>query len=329
MPPIVLAMVAIAAVIHATWNVILKTSGDPLRTSARAMVGGVVVGLPFAVAAYVATGSRPIPTDAILLGILSGCVETAYFVLLSTAYRHGDLSVVYPIARGTAPLFAVTVGVVVLGDRLAPLGAGGVAALTIGILVIQRPWRALRPRRWRPVGVASNDDRSTEDAPAEADLVEGSSTGGQPAVDRAVIYALLTGVAIASYSAVDSVGVRLIEPWVFAAIAFPVNAVTLVLWVRFLDRTETVRGRPIEPPASWTRATVAGALSLVGYMLILGAYVVAPLTVIAPLRDAAVVLGSAWGSFRLGEAVSRGDGWRRVAGAAFVLGGAVLVAVGA
>src|SRR5512142_912948 len=292
-------MVAVAAVIHATWNVILKTSGDPLRTSARAMVGGIIVGLPFAVAAYLATGAPGVPPDAVLLAILSGCIETAYFVLLSTAYRHGDLSVVYPIARGTAPLFAVTVGVVVLGDRLGPLGAGGVAALTIGILVIQRPSSAPRP------------------------------TDARPGVDRAVVYALLTGVAIASYSAVDSVGVRLVEPWVFAAIAFPVNAATLVLWVRFVDRVETVRGRPLEPPAPWRRATLAGTLSLVGYMLILGAYVVAPLTVIAPLREAAVVLGSAWGSFRLGEAVSRGDGWRRVAGAALVLGGAVLVAVGA
>jgi drug/metabolite transporter (DMT)-like permease len=306
MPPIVLAMVAVAAVIHATWNVILKTSGDPLRTSARAMVGGVLVGLPFGVAAYLATGSPAIPTEAIVLGLVSGCIETAYFVLLSTAYRHGDLSVVYPIARGTAPLFAVTVGVVVLGDRLGPLGAAGVAALTIGILVIQRPWRALRPEGGR---LGPGADR--------------------PGVDRAVVYALLTGVAIASYSAVDSVGVRLIEPWVFASIAFPVNAVTLALWVRYVDRTETIRGRPIEPPASWTRSTLAGALSLVGYMLILGAYVVAPLTVIAPLREGAVVLGSAWGSFRLGEAASRGDGWRRVAGAACVLGGAVLVAVGA
>ncbi|HEX9044934.1 MAG TPA: DMT family transporter [Candidatus Limnocylindrales bacterium] len=306
MPPIVLAMVAVAAVIHATWNVILKTSGDPLRTSARAMVGGVIVGLPLAVAAYVATGAPPVPSEAILLGVLSGCAETAYFVLLSTAYRHGDLSVVYPVARGTAPLFAVSVGVVVLGDRLGPLGAIGVAALTIGILVIQRPWRALVPRR------------------AHA----GPPTGDR-AVDRAVVYALLTGVAIASYSAVDSVGVRIVQPWVFAAIAFPVNAVTLVLWVRFVDRTESVRGRPIEPPAPWGRATLAGTLSLAGYMLILGAYVVAPLTVIAPLREAAVVLGSAWGSFRLGEAVSRGDGGRRVAGALCVLAGAVLVAVGA
>ncbi len=294
MPPVVLGIVAVAAVIHATWNIILKTSGDPLRTSARAMVGGVAVGLPFAIAAWLLTGAPPVPPAAVGLAVLSGCVETAYFVLLSTAYRHGDLSVVYPIARGTAPLFAVAAGVVILGDRLSPVGGLGVAALVTGILVVQRPWRALRPVR-----------------------------AGGAGVDLAVAYALATGVAIATYSAIDSVGVKMVDPWVFAAIAFPVDAVTLVLWVRFVDRA------PADDGAPWGRATFAGALSLVGYLLILIAYSVAPLTVIAPLREAAVVMGSAWGSFRLGEATGRGDGWRRIAGAAFVLLGALLVALGA
>ncbi len=79
----------------------------------------------------------------------------AYFILLSAAYRRGDLSVVYPIARGTAPLLAVAIGVVVLGERLGVAGSIGVVALLAGFLLLQRPWRAIalaRRRRRGPRG---------------------------------------------------------------------------------------------------------------------------------------------------------------------------------
>jgi drug/metabolite transporter (DMT)-like permease len=290
-PPIVFGIVGVAAVIHATWNVIIKTSGDPLRTSGRAMAAGVAVALPFAVVAYLAIGSPGIPPQALGLAVVSGLIEVAYFVLLSAAYRRGDLSVVYPIARGTAPLFAVAAGVLILGERLSPLGALGVAALVAGILVIQRPWRALRTR-----------------------------SGGS--VDRAVLFALATGLSIASYSAVDSVGVKLVAPWIFAAILFPVGAIGLVAWIRFVDRADVGAG------ADWARSAFAGVLSLVGYLLILFAYTIAPLTIVAPLRESAVVLVSGWGSFRLGEAVDRRDATHRMAGALLVLVGAILVALG-
>ena len=289
MPPVVFVLVAISAVIHATWNVILKTSGDPLRTASRAVTGSVLVGAPFAVAAYLAAGRPAIPPQAWLLGVASGIVEAVYFILLSAAYRRGDLSVVYPIARGTAPLLAVLVGVLVLGERLTPAGALGVAALVGGVVVIQRPWRALRTAR----------------------------TGDR--VDRAVLFALATGVAIATYSSIDSVGANVVTPWLFASILFPVGAVALALWVRFVDRADA------PPAAPWPRATLAGSLSLAGYLLILVAYSIAPLTIVAPLREAAVVIGAGWGSFRLREARDAGDGLRRVGGAALVLLGALLV----
>lgn len=289
MPPIVFALVAVSAVIHATWNVILKTTGDPLRTAARALVGSVLVGAPFALVAFVLAGQPAIPPDAWVLAIASGLVEAAYFILLSAAYRRGDLSVVYPIARGTAPLLAVIVGVVILGERLTPAGAAGVLALLAGVVVIQRPWRVIR-----------------------------SARTGDP-IDRAVLFALATGAAIAAYSSIDSVGANVVPPWLFASLLFPVGAVALATWVRFVDRADA------PPPAAWPTATVAGTLSLAGYLLILAAYSLAPLTIVAPLREAAVVLVAGWGSFRLREAAGRGDGLRRVGGAALVLAGALLV----
>ena len=70
--------------------------------------------------------------DGIALGIASGAIEAGYFVLLAAAYRRGDLSVVYPLARGTAPLIAVAIGVLILGERLGVAGSIGVVALLAG-----------------------------------------------------------------------------------------------------------------------------------------------------------------------------------------------------
>jgi drug/metabolite transporter (DMT)-like permease len=182
--------------------------------------------------------------------------------------------------------------VFILGEHLGLLGALGVAGLVGGILVIQRPWRAVRSARG----------------------------GGR--VDRAVLFALATGLSIALYSAIDRVGVRLVAPWIFAAMLFPVGALGLAAWIRFVDRARVDGG------ASWSRSAFAGVFSLVGYLLILVAYTIAPLTIVAPLRESAIVLASGWGSFRLGEAADRRDAARRIAGAGLVVAGALLVGLG-
>ena len=148
---------------------------------------------------------------------MSGVVEAAYFVLLSAAYRRGDLSVVYPIARGTAPLLAVAIGVGLLGERLGVAGLVGVALLLVGFLVLQRPWRALSQRRH--------------------------------GFDPAVAFALATGVTIATYSAIDRLGTRLIDHSPYAAILWVTAAVALVLWVRFVVRVPDLRRRPRADPA--------------------------------------------------------------------------------
>jgi drug/metabolite transporter (DMT)-like permease len=287
-PPEVLALIAVAAVLHATWNVMLKTSGDPLRTGNRAMVAGTLIGLPFAIAGWFVIGRPEIPPEVWLLGILSGLVEVVYLVLLAGAYRRGDLSVVYPVARGTAPLLTVLSGVVLLGERLSPLGYVGVGLLLGGLIVVQRPWRVLGQRR----------------------------------LDAAVPWAFACGVSIATYSTIDRVGVRLVAPWVFAAILFPVCAIGLALWVRFVDRVARTA-----PAPSWRRASVAGFFAVDTYILILAAYSIAPLSIVSPLRESAIVLVSLWGSFRLAEAVSRREGLLSAAGAALIVAGGIVLAL--
>src|SRR5690349_23187749 len=109
MMTLALPLVAVAAVLHATWNVLLKTSDDPLRVSSRAMAASAALITPAVSIAWLITGRPGIDAEGWLLVTLSALLEAAYFWFLSAAYRRGDLSVVYPLARGTAPLLAVIV----------------------------------------------------------------------------------------------------------------------------------------------------------------------------------------------------------------------------
>jgi drug/metabolite transporter (DMT)-like permease len=303
-PPLALALVAVAAVLHAGWNILLKTSGDTLRTAVRLQAVGTAILVPIAIVAWLANGRPPIATEGIVIAVGSGLLEAAYFVFLSAAYRRGDLSLVYPIARGSAPLLAVLVGVAVLGERLGGAAALGVACLLVGILVVARPWRALR--------ASGREHRG------------------------AIGFALATGVTIAAYSAVDRVGVRIIEPWQYGAI-LAVAATAFLAVIATVGRrlgliwspsVPAELDAPRPPPGSLARDGLTGVLSLTAYLLILVAYSMAPLAAVAPLRESAIVLAAAWGSIRLGEAGGRREAALRVAAAGLVVTGAVLLAVG-
>jgi len=301
MPAEALVLVLVAAVLHAGWNVLLKTSGDPLWTAVRLQAIGTAVLVPLAVIAWLASGRPVAAPEGVALALGSGVLEAAYFVFLSAAYRRGDLSLVYPLARGSAPLLAVVVGVVLLEERLGTGATVGVACLLAGILAVARPWRA-----FRAVGAHHRG---------------------------AIGFALATGVTIAAYSAVDRVGVRIVAPWLYGAI-LAVAATTIlagtVIVGRRLGVLAAAPGADAGPSGrtSLARDAVAGVLSLTAYLLILFAYSIAPLAAVAPLRESAVVLAAAWGSFRLGEASGRREGGLRVAAAGLVVVGAVLLAVG-
>jgi uncharacterized membrane protein len=287
--PFVIAIVLVSAGLHVAWNVRIKTAGDPLRAATVGMIAATVGIVPLGIAAWSLAGRPALPIEGIALGVVSGAVEAVYFILLSAAYRRGDLSVVYPIARGTAPLLAVAVGVALLGERLGVTGSIGVALLLIGFLVLQRPWQAIRDR----------------------------------GLDPSVAFALATGVSIAAYSAIDRVGARLIDPLTYAAILWVTAAALLVTWVRVVAGGGLFRGGREQI----RNAAIGGWLTLAAYLLILWAFSVAPLSGVAPLRESAAVFAAAWGSVRLGEAVDRGDTARRIGASVLIVAGAVLLAV--
>lgn len=294
MDPLIIGLVAGSAVLHVAWNVRIKTAGDPLHAATIGQLAAALVIVPLGAVAWWAGGARPLPPEGIALGLVSGVVEAGYFVLLSAAYRRGDLSVVYPIARGTAPLVAVAIGVVILGERLGVGGSAGVVALLAGFLWHQRPWRVIAALSRRQSG------------------------------DTAIAFAVATGLSIATYSAIDRVGSRLIDPIPYAAILWLVCSACLVAWTALVGSGGL---RTVER-AGARSAAIGGWLSLAAYVAILFALSVSPLTAVAPLRESSIVLASAWGAIRLGETSDRGEAARRIAASGLIVSGAVLLAVG-
>jgi uncharacterized membrane protein len=290
MDAFVIALVLVSAGLHVAWNVRLKTAGDPLRAATVGLLAASVGIVPAGIAAWWLDGQPPLPVEGVVLALISGVIEAVYFVLLSAAYKRGDLSVVYPIARGTAPLLAVAVGVGLLGERLGIAGSIGVALLLIGFLALQRPWQALRGH----------------------------------GLDPSVAFAFATGVSIASYTAIDRLGTRLIDPVTYAAILWVTGALILVVWIRFVAGGNLFAGGREQLRS----AAIGGWLTLAAYLLILWALSIAPLSGVAPLRESAAVFAAAWGSVRLGEAVDRGDLLRRIGASALIVVGAILLAIG-
>jgi drug/metabolite transporter (DMT)-like permease len=248
-----------------------------MTTFQRATVAAALVITPPTAVAWLLTGRPGFSPAAAGWCLLSASLELVYLWLLASAYRRGELSVVYPIARGSAPLLAVVVGLGLLNERLTTAQLAGVGLLLLGILAVTIP-----------------------------------QTSG-----RATVPALLTGVAIASYTAIDRVGVRLSTPWLYGWLLVMLLAVgvTVSTWVAArLTAARPVLGSEL----GRAKATLIGVLMWGGYLLVLWALSFAPLSVVAPVRETAVVGVAVWGVWRLRESK----------GAAMKLAGAVATLVG-
>src|SRR3954468_14247396 len=206
MTGLAIALVLGAALIHASWNYILKKSG-----------GGV--GFVWAFAALSALFYAPVAVGICLYlkfeftPLAIGCIaasavlHTAYYLLLDRGYRHGDLSVIYPLARATGPLLTIVVAIAILGERPGTVALGGAALVVGGAFFL-----AASPSRLR-----------------------------QPGALRGVGFALLTGCMIASYTLVDKQGVSavLIPPLVLGWGADPGRVILMT--PRALRRRDDVR----------------------------------------------------------------------------------------
>lgn len=286
-----LAMVLLAASLHAGWNLLVKLSTDRLAmTTMLVLVAGLISAVAIPLLPLPAAPSWPFIGAGVIL-------HSAYTLLLVQAYRHGDFGHVYPIARGTAPVLVLAVSTTLIGEQLNALEVAGIVVISAGIASLVL---ADLPRRKRSLGAAQG-------SPTDA------GSGLKP-----VLYALACGVAIAGYTVVDGMGARLSGAayayifWLFAADSLPMAAIILI-------RRRRAAFRALR--SEWPRGLVAAMMALAAYWLVVQALSLAPMGPVAALRETSVVLAALLGTLVLKERL----GPYRVAAAAIVAGGLVLL----
>lgn len=257
----VAALVLAAAVMHASWNALVKSGADKI-----AMLALVIFfsGLP----ALLALPFLPLPAPASWPFLaLSTLVHGAYYVTLIRAYRDGDLSQVYPIARGAAPLIIALIAWAAAGEALSPIEWLGILVLSAGIMSLALPNGGRRDGELRAVG-----------------------------------YALATSITIGLYSVADGLGVRRAgEPLSYIAWLLAIEAPLLLavgLWMR--------RGRiaaAFRPNLG--RGVLGGLVAGLGYGIVIWAMGVAPMAHVSALRETSVVLAALIGTVLLGEPFGR------------------------
>ena len=286
MPLSALALVVLAGFIHACWNIAAKKAGGDVRfvafTSVVLMVFWAPVGLW--------VGWQQVPLWGLLewsLVLASALLHIVYFIVLLRGYRQADLTVVYPLARGSGPLLSSMVAIFLLGEQITALGLLGILGVVGGVFLI-----AGGPGLWQAV----HDPQQ------------------QARVRTGIFYGAITGVFIASYTVVDgyAVKVALMSP---ILVDYFGNLVRLV----FLSPT-LLRDRPTVW-ALWLQqrryAMVVGIFSPVSYVLVLYALQVAPLSHVAPAREVSMLFAALLGGHLLGEK----DRGPRIAGAALIAAG--------
>lgn len=258
-----IALILAAAVAHASWNLLSKQAAETGAAffiwwfaSVAAMVYAPVV----AVAAIVSHPHLAAANWVFLAG--TAALHTGYFLFLQFGYRHGDLSVAYPIGRGSGALLAAVAGIVLLGERPGTIALIGIAAIIAGVVIIGLPGAAAAPK------------------------------------PTAIAFALTTGVFIAGYTLWDKYAVAVLRtPPVFQGYA-GIAALTIT----FAPVVLRDRPRLAQVWRDFSRQVIGAAiLAPMAYMLILVALSFTAVSVVAPAREISVLFGILLGRRLLGE----------------------------
>lgn len=293
MPTSALALVLAAALLHALWNVAAKKAGGDQRFALICAIGVVLLWAP--VAAWVGGDAfRRWGWAEWGLIIFSALVHAAYFLALLRGYRLADLTVVYPVARGSGPLLSALGAVLLMGESISAVGVVGVLAVCGGVFLV-----AGGPGLWR----------RAHDVQARARLAAGLRWG------------VITGSLIASYTVIDgyAVKVMLLSP-------------ILVDYFGNVFRLPVLLPPALRDPAGfmqalrqqWRHALVVVVFGPLAYILVLYAMTLAPLSHVAPAREVSMLFAALIGGHLLGE----GDRALRLFGAACIAGGVAALALG-
>lgn len=292
MPLSALALVLCAALLHALWNIAAKKAGGNHHLALISVLMTCVLWAPVALWFGLQEWSRWGLHEWAVLSA-SAVVHVLYFTVLLTGYRKSDLTVVYPVARGSGPLLAAVGAVLLLDERLTWLGVAGVLTVCAGVFLI-----AGGPGLWR----SSHDPSRRERALA------------------GVRWGALTGALIAAYTVIDGYAVKvlLIGP-VLVDYVGNLLRVPLLLAPSLRD----VGGLRAAWHSQWRHALVVAVLGPLAYVMVLYAVQMAPLSHVAPAREVSMLFAALLGGRLLGE----GDRGLRIVGAACMAIGVTALAL--
>jgi drug/metabolite transporter (DMT)-like permease len=260
MDPIVLSLVLAAALLHATWNALVKSGGDPfVRLAVVNAVGGLCT-LPLL---FLVAPPAP-PSWPYLIG--SVIVHCVYSLALAFGYRFGDLSHVYPIARGIAPPLVALAAWVVAGEGVGLLGLLAILVISGGI-----------------VSLAFTND-------------------GRLVALKPLTFGLITGFTIAAYTLFDGLGGRAAGNVLgYIAWLFVIDAVPFSILIACRDRRRL--GPALA--ACWRPAALGGVLSVIAYGLVIWAMTLTPMAAVSALRETSVIIAALIGTRVLREPFGR------------------------
>ena len=282
MPALAILLLLVSASLHTSWNLLIKQSEDKyIVTWWMVSIGGI-----FAIVALLFTGLPP--REMWGFAIVSICVEAAYFVTLSYAYHDNDFSLIYPVARGSAPAFLALWSFVFLHEKLTGGGMLGLGMIIGGLLII------------------------------------GINTLSQAQVThlhfKGAAVAIFIALLISIYTTIDGAAVRngFAMPYVMSMFACVPLPITPFIFREY--RWERIKMALVNQPVV---VPLAGILGVLAYLMAVFAYTIAPLSYAGSIREVSVVFGALAGWWFLKEKM----GGIRLLGAIIIFAGIVVIAV--
>lgn len=258
----VFGMVIFAAMLHALWNFVTKKISGSLAVIWIGLCGSSLLMTPVSLALLF---KEDVTSSALPYIITTGLIHAGYFYFIGKSYEKGEISIVYPVARGVGVIGTAITAIFLLFEKISAIGGAGILFVCFGILSIG--------------------------------LRETSTLGNK----RSFGYALIIGMLITGYSIVDKVGVYLINPIVYIWAMFSIAAICLTPVVLL---TKTTTFREVWSRMRWASGAI-GLGSMITYLLILYAFRLGNVSYAVAVREFAVVIGAGLGVVFLGEKLTK------------------------
>jgi len=280
---VALGLLLIAATVHATWNLFVKRAKEKQVMIWLALIFGVLCYMPIVIA-------NPIAVMSVWPFIVSSAlVEGLYYVLLIRAYEHADFSLVYPMARGTAPALLLVWASLFLGERPRLFGVMGISLLVLGLIIVgSSAWWSLRK-------------------------IAKLSTNG-------LGLALCVALSISIYSAIDGAAVQRVNPLPYTVIVIALAAVFITPGILLRYGKEAIA---VEWRTNWLRIVLVGVFTLLSYILTLKSFTIIRVSYAGAIREISVVFAAFLGWRLLEEKF----GAIRLLGSILIFSGILVIAI--